>query len=540
MVRMARVVSVGMMLCGVVAGVRAQQVVSATEVLEHPREGQPPLVVWMVTQATPADALRYARLKQAAKPVVPLTSEERTLGEFGQTAGTYGQTSGSYGQTSGSYGKPASETGQTAGSYGTSAGGLGQTAGSYGQTAGSAGTDVGRFGQTAGSYGQTAGSYGQSSNAPLKSEPIRTSQPVKTAGSRNALHEDLAMEQRRALPDARVQFVDVNTAELEDRLRERQGTADYPDVVVGNVLPDWWDESGVGLTMLGRPSFLDDDQRSRENTKETVHYAVVMKQAPHPEEARAFVVWMRGGGLCLDCRKEWTPNEKALGKIAMAAYESMLTGGGLANRDSEAAEFNTELAWQLALNASGTGALDGITYRFEVADVKAGEAMAVVSMRAIAWSPRAFGVLNGVAVLRRVNGGAWKVLQLTPNGWPWVMSATEGQLASSTHGSADGVKVVGIAQAAPADGDHRQIQPDLWWDNPGSVRLLVVEWQLKFGTGWTSARVMPIVDRNPRVQTRVTATFARMQGLYRWRVWAVGQGGVMTLSPWKTVNVEGH
>ena len=75
--------------------------------------------------------------------------------------------------------------------------------------------------------------------------------------------------------------------------------------------------------------------------------------------------------------------------------------------------------------------------------------------------------------------------------------------------------------------------PELWWDDPGDSGLLLVEWQN--GTGDSHLQFVP--ERAARLQVRVPAGFGSLAGMYRWRVWAMGAGGVVTLSPWRRITV---
>ena len=41
----------------------------------------------------------------------------------------------------------------------------------------------------------------------------------------------------------------------------------------------------------------------------------------------------------------------------------------------------------------------------------------------------------------------------------------------------EAVRLLGISQAAPRDGDTRSAPAELWWDNLGGASMQVVEWQ---------------------------------------------------------------
>jgi hypothetical protein len=327
-----------------------------------------------------------------------------------------------------------------------------------------------------------------------------------------------------------------------------EGSADYPDVVIGTALPSWWDSSGVGLAMLGSLSFLDAGDLNDPDAGRRADSAlwpragrtVILTRAPHPERARAFVVWLRDEGGCLNCWKAPDAKDKAIEapvRVAMGALAQVLQGGGMGeSADPDAAHFSADLARRLALTPPSPAVLDGLHFRMDVMQARANERLAVVSLRAIGSSEQAFGIVHAVAVLRRDANRRWKVLQISPNMSLRSVGTAWGVLGRFTD-NAPPAHLAGISQAAPPDGDYRQPQPDLWWDNAGNAGLLAIEWQTNLG-GWTDPRLMLVSDSNPRLQTRVTATFARNPGEYRWRVWSVGAGGVVVLSPWKRLLIS--
>jgi len=182
--------------------------------------------------------------------------------------------------------------------------------------------------------------------------------------------------------------------------------------------------------------------------------------------------------------------------------------------------------------------LAGLDFKIDVTDASANDRLALITLRVIASGPKAFGVMRARVVLRKDDAGQWKVLQVSPNvrkgvhgtAWSAMDTYTRATLPAKT------AKVVGVSLAAPPDGDNRPPQPELWWDNSGDPGLLAVEWQMQFGE-WTDTRMFLVPDRDPRLQTRVRADFAQTPGKYRWRVWAVGEGGVVKLSAWRQFNI---
>jgi hypothetical protein len=493
-----------------------------------------PLVVWLVWPGTAEDRARIYVRTHTAVVRLPTAVVEQTTGEFGQPSSNVGQTSGTYGQASGGFGQASSNVGQTAGNYGTAASNVGRSAGDHGQTAGS-------YGQTAGSFGQPSSSFGDGLSAPLVGA---TSTGNTTIRERERVR--FLQTVTTAFPDLQIRFVEVVADELKERLVAAEHSRDFPDLVVGTTLPDWWDGSGFGLSMLGGSSFLDAGAEIRFRPEWRPEKVVILAQAPHIERARALVVWLSNELWCGSCL-QITGGDAAVdaGKVAVSALGTVLQGDGLgAQGDPEIAQFSAEMARGLALMPTSSAALDDLKYRIDVLSGRANDRLAVVTLRAIASSPQAFGVLRAKVALRKNDKGQWKVLQISPNvsdqavGWlgPEDSPSKGWELLATYTDGASADKVTGISQAAPVDGDNRSPQPDLWWDDGSGAAALAVEWQIKLGA-WTDSRMVIFPDRNPRLQTRVTARFARMSGQYRWRVWSVGRGGAVHLSPWRTLNI---
>jgi hypothetical protein len=136
-------------------------------------------------------------------------------------------------------------------------------------------------------------------------------------------------------------------------------------------------------------------------------------------------------------------------------------------------------------------------------------------------------------VLRKSEDGNWRVLQVSLDLSPREQKAQGAQLMSTRPALAEQkAGVLGVKLAAPLDGETRPPQPELWWDNGGGSGLQVIEWQRGPGS-----HLFLVPDQAARLQTRVTATFAKQPGTYRWRVWSVGVGGAMKISPWSTMKI---
>src|SRR6202000_3175736 len=111
---------------------------------------------------------------------------------------------------------------------------------------------------------------------------------------------------------------------------------------------------------------------------------------------RAFVVWLRDPDQPVALRKK--PLSKAsegAARVAAGALGRVLGGDGLGDdADTEAAKFKGELARQLAVGWVPADALNGLGFKIDVTDAAANDRLAVVTLRAIASSPQAFGVMR--------------------------------------------------------------------------------------------------------------------------------------------------
>lgn len=524
--RFLKTIIVPVVLTGVLASC-AQAQDSQIAALEHGS-----LVVWVVRPGTRAEKLRIMTQKMQARvqttPLLPTTVQEQTAGSFGQPSSNVGQTAGSAGQTAGSFGTNASDAGQTAGSYGTTSGSFGTVASDHGQTAGS-------VGQTAGSFGQTSSTHGHTLDGISLGPP---SGPPVSVSTTSHVRDEMAGYLQRTFSQLEVRTVDVIAEELQDKLVAAH-SADYPDVLL--VDPGLGNYNGPGLMVLGWPSFFDATDDPPRTPQWRDLKPVILTHAPHLAQAQAFVVWLRDAGLCSWCGRALEKDVAGPAAVAVSALQDVLQGDNLgALADAEAAHFSPRLARSLAWMEGGSNVPDDLKIRIDVMAGWANDRMAVFTVRGIGSSPSAFGVVHSLVTLRKDDGGRWKVLQISANmplgslhGGMRIMESS----ASRSTNSKNPLHIVGISQAAPPDDDNRPPTPDLWWDNAGDAKLLVVEWQFGDGGGWTDPRLMMIPDTANRTKTRVAAQFASVYGAYRWRVWSVGAGGVMALSPWKRLNI---
>jgi hypothetical protein len=484
------------------------------------------LTVWVARQEP----------SQRGAPIASLDGviHQQTAGSFGQTAGSYGTAASDHGQTAGSYGTAASDHGQTAGSYG-------QTAGSFGQTAGSYGTAASDHGQTAGSYGHSLSTIADAGALDAQAAAAKAAGklPVPVRSSvRDPLRDRLQTSLKQSFYDLDTSFTSVPADQLDARLAAAEGTPDYPDVIVSQPLPGVLRRLaiGSGMVMFGSTGLIA--QESYQPANMAAIQAVILLRAPHPDEARAYVVWLReqGGGLP---PKPIKPGAEAAMGVAMGAVQDLISGQKISSPDPALAEFSSAEAAGRALEFPSTEVLDGLEFHLDVLRAAANERFAVVAMRLTASSDKAFGLVHPLVVLRKAEDGRWRVLQISAN----LAFDLEMRAFDRLYGYTGPVRqgqlrpVAGISQAAPVDGDNRSPDPELWWDNGGGGTLLIVEWQRRSGSSWSDSNMFFVPDNGSRLQTRVTARFADGMGAYHWRVWSVGTGGGLSISPWRTVNI---
>ena len=506
------------------------------------------LIVWLVSPArgqAPAIPLRRAGV------TLPTTVQTQTAGTFGQTAGSYGQTSSSTGQTVGSFEQTAGLTGQTAGSTGQTAGSFGRTAGSVGRNAGDAGRTMGEFGvSTTGLADAAAGANGSLTAVPPP----------------DGVHDPrwdtlLSRFEQKLLIHLRV--VDVDGRQLQARLDATAGTVYAPDVLLGRPLPTAWSRVGseiaqrYGVRPVWEPAWtqMEEGAGPRNYTSQT--NLVVLAGSTHTELARDLAVYIADDGTAPPLDETRQGEGAVVAEVAQRAARSLLQGGSIGgDADSEIANFDGA-----ALAASLTGgrgfAGGEIIVKTEVASMVMHRGLAFAQVRAVGGGEHAFGIAHALLVLRRDDTGRWRVLQASPNlamdsysrSWQVLTRYASGSSRAGEEGSSalrnEGTRVRGVSLAAPADGDTRPPQPELWWDNRGGATLQVVEWQQRAGgkseaIGWEGSNLFFVPDNNSRLRTRVTASFAVAPSQYRWRVWSVGTEGKVVLSGWRGLTISGR
>ena len=417
---------------------------------------------------------------------------------------------------------------------------MGQTSGSYGLSPGDLPSNISS--RPAGEAGVPPGSFPANQPVIAGSGVAAETPAADGAVALGQRWNDLRRALLGAFPDLQASFVAVPVTEVEARLRAlRPGTANYPDAMVGEAATAAYAEKRlVHLSALAPLGISAYDSPSYEAGRPgEIRDCIVMRGAADPEAARAFAVWLRDGQQAGAERFGMGVGGSAEG-VALNAAQIYLRGGGLGeDADRARAEFSAATARQQALGPFFDSRMSPESLRLQI-DVLAGVAntqFAVVGLRAIVSSMGAFGVLHPVMVLRRGDDGKWKVLQISGNVSMGLMADSVGAFKPVVTAPPKLTQVAGIKQAAPVDNDTRSGVPDLWWDNVGDAPLEVVEWQAHLPGGWSDTKLALLPDVASRLQTRVRADFLQQPMLYRWRVWSLGNGGVMALSPWRRLTV---
>ncbi len=506
------------------------------------------VIVWIVSPQNDPNPLK-SRMK-VARASSPLQYQESTAGDFGGTAGSSGQTVGSTGSTMGNFGQTAGSVGQTAGSVGKTSGDFGRAAGSVGRNAGDAGTTMANFGTSTTDLSKVAAA--KNGLIPVANQPRRSPYwdglVTETSLTLKAVGED-----KYFVVD--VSLVDVYSNDLQALLEATAGTPDAPDVLLGAPLPREWtrQESGLAVrygvaTLWSAPHFAQTEDVPA--NRRFVPEAAVLASAHNLEGARAFALWLSdresaSGGYVK------TPKTDPIAQLALRAMLTLLAGASVGgDADPEMAKVDGQLVAAMVAGPTPV-ALDQLKVRAEVTHLSIFGKLAFVALRAMGTSAEAFGAAHALVVLRLDGNGHWKVLQVSPNleapvqyrAMSLLEAYSAGPAVAATEGSSimrnESKWVLGISQATPKDGETLSPRPELWWDNLGGATLQAVEWQPGTGDAWGASNLYFIPDNNGRLRTRATASFASVPGQYRWRVWSIGPGGDLVLSPWRTIKIIG-
>jgi hypothetical protein len=513
------------------------------------------LTVWIVVKEQPHLP------KEAGVPVYNTPSpgyHEQTTAGFGQNSNTYGHDASDYGVPAGSstISAPTSPTapqqnGPAAAAANAPAGSgykeeaesnLGQPSGSYGQSEGNYGESVGKLGQSESSLGTNAGNYGQSvgkfGNTMDTIAEAGTNMAKRGQGLQsNPLEDKVRGMLAEAFPDLSLRFVVIPAEDLAEDLRVAHGTERYPDVLMG-VVPKGGVFGRASLAMLQQVGTADDGV-----TDEAIEAPefVVMEGAPHLKTARAFADWVsEDGENCRGCiADDLTKEENAAAHVSVVAVQRMLRGEGLGDvADVDMAPFPRSLGRTVLVTEDDRPAnMSGA--EVEVVKASVNGKLAAVTLRVVPSSRGVLGVAHSLVILRLDKNDAWRVLHIALN-MPAVEAENERSalMEQCTERICGTKSVTAVAIAYPADGAQVQTMPQLWWDNGGGSGMEVVEWEVGRQGEWTDARLYLMPDRGAKLRTEVVASFADHAERYRWRVWSIGEGGVVKMTAWHTFRVE--
>ncbi len=492
---------------------------------QHPE----PLTIWIVRPATAADRA----VRQTQKDLEDIKQyREAAAGNFGKPASETGQTAGSYGKPSSEEGKPASE--------------VGQTAGSYGQTSGSLPSDV--TSQTAGSYGQTAGSFGQSASSYTGAPTVTAASAFPQDGKQARLADFLGRfrEGREGL-DRQIRVVEIAGLELRDRLAAAEGKETFPDVLVSDHMPEWWQPVMSQMSVrrmadLPQVQAFADEALPARRSASTKPYANAygLVQATHPEATREFLEWWFAGARFHPSAGPQPDQSSRVQAVAREAVATLLAGGAIDGMaDPVMARFNASLTVGEMLGLPEDRAPADLKTDVAIVNTQANSRFAVVQLHAVCLSRSIYGELFPLVLLRANSHGDWRVLQITLR-----MSSLDAGLARRllepyARKSVE-VPVAAPVPASPADGDRRQPGTGLRlaWDTAAEDGLVLVEWQLGSGPRAVASSIMLVSNAEGRAHAEATAPFANSSGQVRWRVWALGHGGVVEIGEWRTVEMR--
>lgn len=500
---MRRIVAT-LLLCFGCGALAAQNPAStSTESLEHGN-----LTIWFIAPPPPAPAPQ------------PYTQyHEQTAGTFGRAASTVG--------------RDASDVGTTAGNFPATAAAASRPASEIGQTAGSFGTAASNIGQTAGSYGQPASTLG--APATPQAEPTVTWVSASSTQINVAWRSVFGLLQH-SFPQQHLRIAYVGFQDLGARLHALERTRDYPDLLVGTPVlrraqtpflrqatfadlgPAAWDPTSVFGLRGPQPA-----------------ESLILFHAPHPAEARAFIVWLSDLASGVLGPHPILASAAQPAAMARSAVATLLAGGAPGPADPVFAQPSPRLAQITAFRPPSAAALESLSLRTDVFSAAANQRFAVVALRTIAQSAGGFGVVHPFAVLRTGDDGNWRILQISTDLDGSAFRETLNLLDPYARDVPPALMkpVLAITQASPIDNDVRSGPVDLWWDNPGLGTMLAVEWQSGVHGEWSDSHLFLVPDTGPRPRVRVTAPFPLGSGFYRWRVWTLGTGGVIAISPWR-------
>lgn len=541
-------------LCAVCVFARAQDPELNMDALENGT-----LIIWVIKPPLEKRPKSNVPQYKAADPGY----HEATTGGLGQPSSSFGHDAASYGvdASSPTISAPSSPTavnarapgdvapadsgyvevtgnqlGQPSSTFGTNQSDHGQSAGSFGQNAGAAGQNAGGYGTDVGSFGDSLSTVAQ----PKKQQAVVSTFHLPMRGpSTNAFEQEI----HAAFPSLKVLYADVYADELAGDLAAASNSRSAPDILIGALNGAGWRrmEGRYGAAMVRRADYVPDGVSSGEVVPE---YALAAN-ATHPAAARAFILWASEvNGGCLQCgvatvAANLNAEEQKVATAASAAIGHLFAGEGAGTvADGSMAIFSPQLGSGVLKNDAGQTVNEGA--KQTIVHVSVNGKLAAVTARVVVSSGGEYGVAHPLVVLRENAASQWKVLHVSLNLPALEAERARQELTSDTsppqrQERIDGVK--GVTLTAPDNGDTREAQPSLGWDNHGGAGLQVVEWAA-CNSDCLDTHLYFVPDNTDHLRTEVNAEFANAAGRYKWRVWSVGDDGAMAISSWRTFVVE--
>ena len=165
--------------------------------------------------------------------------------------------------------------------------------------------------------------------------------------------------------------------------------------------------------------------------------------------------------------------------------------------------------------------------------------LAFVLMGAVCQREKTFGMLHLALVLRKAEG-SWKVLLFLEGALPHL----EGVLRSFDRlmvqdGPPETVPVVKLMEPADQARIARYPRGELAWqtaDSPVSTYLVESQFSQPGSSNWTLSRVQFVPPPQSEPLVKVEIPFGVGQQPHRWRIWAIGRTGDVSISEWRTID----
>jgi hypothetical protein len=158
---------------------------------------------------------------------------------------------------------------------------------------------------------------------------------------------------------------------------------------------------------------------------------------------------------------------------------------------------------------------------------------------AVCRQDKAFGIAHAALVLRKVEG-RWKVLLFVDGALPGLEALLRKfDRMQVQDGPPETVPVVKLRSPADHAGMARFPPGELQFEAIGShVSGYLVESQYSNpgSTNWSTSRIAFISPRGRDPLVRMQIPFGVVKQPHRWRLWAIGNAGDVSISDWRTID----